>query len=258
MRFGNCTTAPATFALLKQYGYTFVEANFQRVSTMSEEEFSALEQAVKETGILVEGMNCFASTQMQLLTWSNDEADRYFENGVRRAKPLGLKYVVIGSGRARSIPDDMEREAGFSRLAELLQRFGQIADRYDIDVYIEPLRQHETNIINRVPEAVELCKRVAHPRVGCVADFYHMAEEQEPFSDVNYTDGYLQHVHVATASRNIPLHSDSDEVAAIAAELNKIGYNGRIALEGSAVPNMETALQEFSEQFTSFSKRGAV
>ncbi len=252
MRFGNCTSAPDCFAVLKRYGYSFVEADFQKISNMTDEEFAVLRKTVQETGIPVEGMNCFASSKERILTWSDEQADRYFENGVSRAKPLGLKYVVIGSGKARSIPEDMEREVGVKRFVELLQRFGRIAERYDIDIYLEPLRQYETNLINRVTEAVELCKRVAHPRVGCVADFYHMAQESEPFSDVVDTDGYLRHIHMATAERKIPLLCHADEVAAIAAELKKLAYGGRIALEGAAEPDNNTALREFSKQFTTF------
>ncbi len=254
MRFGNCTTTAAEFNMLKQYGYSFVEANFQFMREMSEEEYAALAQVVEETGILVEGVNCFAHPEMKFLQWSDEEADRYFESGVRRTKPLGLKYIVIGSGGARKVPEGMTREAALARLVELLRRFGQIADRYNIDVYVEPLRHFETDVINTVIEAIEICKQVDHPRIGCVADFYHMASEGEPFSNIAIANanGYLQHIHMATAVRNIPLHSDTDEVTAIAQELKSIGYSGRVVLEGAAKPDMDTALREFSEQFDLF------
>ena len=252
MRFGNCTTNPAEFSLLKQYGYSFAESNFQVVKEMTEKDFTDLSQAVETFGIPVEGMNCFAHPEMKILTWSDEKAAEYFESGVRRAKILGLKYLVIGSGGARKVPDGITREAAVRRLVELLKMFGQIAERYDIDVYLEPLRQFETDMINTVTEAVEICKQVNHPHVGCVADFYHMASESEPFSDVAKSEGYLRHIHVATANRTIPLRTDAEETLKIATELKAIQYNGRIVLEGSAEPDMETALKEFSEQFTVF------
>ncbi|MBP3435559.1 MAG: sugar phosphate isomerase/epimerase [Clostridia bacterium] len=253
MRFGNCTTTPAEVVLLKKYGYTFAEANFQFVREMPEEEFHALLQTVRDTGVTVAGMNCFATPDVRILNWTDDEADAYFESGVKRAKPLGLEYVVIGSGGARKIPEGMKREAGLARLVELLRRFGDIAEQYDVDIYLEPLRHFETDVINTVLEAVEICKQVGHPRVGCMADFYHMAMVEEPFSDIARADGYLRHIHVAIApDRTIPLLKDSAQVEAMAKALRAIGYGGRIVLEGAAKPDMDTALREFSEQFSTF------
>ena len=252
MRFGNCTTAPAEFALLKQYGYDFAEANFQTIRTMSDEEFAALQRAVTDTDVTVAGLNCFAPPDQRFLGWSDDVVAAYFESGVKRAKPLGLEYVVIGSGGARKIPEGMTREEGMARLVTVLRMFGDIAEQYDVDVYLEPLRFFETDVINTVIEAVAICEQVAHPRVGCVADFYHIASVEEPFFDIAKAEGFLRHIHIATADRRIPLHSDAAELAAITEELKAIGYTNRIVLEGAATPDMETALREFSEQFAAF------
>lgn len=252
MRFGSCTTEPAEVLRLQQCGYALFEANFQQVCAMSDEEMEKLFCAVRDSGVTLAGMNCFAPPTTCLLRWSDEEANRYFAEGVRRAKPLGLEYVVIGSGGARKIPEGMSREAGMARLVTLLRHFGEIAAAYDVEIYVEPLCRKETNVINTVLEAVELCRRVNHPRVGCMADFYHMHRMGEPFTDVRNTDGYLRHVHVATADRRIPLHSDADEVKTIAKALKEAGYHGRVVLEGAAKPDAETALSDFSEWFSCF------
>lgn len=253
IRFGNCTTAPEELAALKRHGYTFVEANFQFIREMTDEEFGTLRQAVKDTGVTVAGMNCFASSETRILLWTDAEAEAYFESGVKRAKPLGLEYVVIGSGGSRRIPEGMTREEGLARLASLLRLFGDIAERYGIEIFIEPLRHHETDVINTVPEAVALCKQVNHPRVSCLADFYHMAMVEEPISDLVQAKDHLRHIHIALApDRTIPLLKDKEKVRDMAQMLKAIGYTGRIVLEGGGKPDMDTALREFSEQFSEF------
>ena len=252
MRFGNCTTDPARLIVMKQYGYSFAECNFQLIGNMPDDNYDALLQAVEDTGITVAGMNCFASSEVRLLEWSDREAEAYFERGVRRAKPLGLEYVVVGSGKARSIPDGMSREDGYSRLAEVLHLFGDSAEQYDIEVYLEPLRRFETNVVNTVKEAARLCEQVDHPRVGCMADFYHMVMEEESFSDIAEAEGYLRHIHVSTSERAIPLVGDAAQVDSMASALKACDYRGRIVLEGSAKPDMDTALREFSYYFPQF------
>ena len=253
MRFGNCTTDPSLLNVMRQYSYSFAEADFQSIGGMSDDKYDDLSQAVKSTGITIAGLNCFASAEVRFLTWSDHEAATYFEQGVRRAKPFGLEYVVIGSGKARSIPDGMSREEGLSRLTELLRLFGDIAERYDIEVYLEPLRHFETDVINTVKEAAELCKRVGHPRVGCMADFYHMAMVEEPFLDIVETEGYLRHIHIATApERTIPVAADAAQVESMVSVLKSCHYRGRIVLEGGGKPDMDTALREFSCYFPKF------
>lgn len=252
MRFGSCTTTPSDLEKLKQYGYSFAEGNFQCMREMPEEEYEALKSAVEATGVTLAGLNCFAPPDVRILSWTDDEVDAYFESGVRRTKPLGLEYVVIGSGGSRKIPEGMTREVGLARLAAMLRRFGEIAERYDIEVYLEPLRHFETDVINTVSEAAEICKTVNHPRVGCLADFYHMSMVGDAFENIAVPGELLRHIHMATADRRIPLHKDKDELLKMICELKKIGYNRRVVLEGGAEPDMETALREFSEQFTLF------
>ena len=252
MIFGACTTAPSELTLLKEYGYSCFESNFQRIKKMTDEELDELRCAVEKTGIMMAGMNCFAPTDVRILRWSEQEAVEYFESGIKRARPLGLRYLVIGSGKARTIPEEMSREEGVKRWVSLLRRFGDIAEQYDIDVYVEPLRHYETNMINTVSEAAELCKAVDHPRIGCMADFYHMHMVEEPFCNIQNAGKLLRHIHVSTADRRVPLHSDREELLAMIAALKECGYDGRVVLEGEAKPNSETAFREFSEQFDLF------
>lgn len=252
MHFGCCTTNPSQLAILANYGYYGVESNFQAIRAMSEEEFEKFRSAVETTGVVMNGMNCFAPHDTRILSWPDEELDDYFESGIRRAKPLGLEYIVIGSGGSRKIPEGMTREEGLRKLVAALRRFGDIAERYDIDIFFEPLRHFETNVINTVTEAAELCKAVNHPRVRMVADFYHMKSVEEPFDHIVSAKEYVRHIHVATADRRVPLTTDRDEVLVMVEQLKAIGYDGRVVLEGSSEPDFEEVVGEFSKLFVLF------
>ncbi len=252
MYFGSCTTTPADLYLFKEYGYASFEANFQKIRAMDNEEFDALGRAVEETHVVLEGMNCFAPADSRFLSWSDAEADEYFESGIARAKPLGLTYMVIGSGRARMAPEGMSHEEGMQRLIKRFRRFAEIADTYQVDLYIEPLRHYETDVINTIDEAVAFCKAVDHPNVGCVADFYHLKMVGDDFANLANAGPFLKQIHMATADRRIPLLADKAEVLAMSEALKAVGYDGRVTLEGAAKPDAKTALKEFSEQFILF------
>lgn len=252
MIFGSCTTDPSAVALCDRYGYGIYEAHFQRLLEMSEEEFAAFSRDVKQYRARLAGVNCFARPDTGLLLKTEEEVDTYFESGIKRIKPLGLEYIVIGSGGARKTPEGMSREEGHERLIAMLRRFGDIAEKYDVDVYFEPLREYETNNVNTVAEGIAACREVNHPRVGLVADFYHMSVVGDAFSVLRECGDHLRHIHVSTADRRFPLLADKGEVETMTAILKEIGYQGRIVLEGHVEPDMETALREFSMMFSMF------
>ena len=252
MIFGCCTTVASDLDLFDRYGYAVFEAHFQKLLEMSETEFAEFARDIATKRAKLAGVNCFAHPEAGLLSRMEEDVDGYFERGIQRIKTLGLEYIVIGSGGARKIPETMSAEEGRARLAAMLRRFGDIADKYDVDVYFEALRKFETNNVNTVSDAVALCREVNHSRVGLVADFYHMRAVDEPFSALKECGDCLRHIHVATADRRVPLTDDKAEVEAMAEMLKTIGYRGRIVLEGKKEPDIDTALSEFSAMFSLF------
>lgn len=252
MIFGGCTSTVSDLVLYDRYGYSVFEANFQTLIDMSDAEFSAFANDLAKQQAKLAGVNCFAHYESKLLSRTEEDVDGYFERGIRRIKTLGLEYIVIGSGGARKTPETMTAEEGRARLVAMIRRFGDIADKYDVDIYFEPLRKQETNNVNTVLDAVAFCREVDHPRVGMVADFYHMSAMEEPFSAIQACGKYLRHIHVATADRRIPLIRDKAEVEAMVAVLKSVNYQGRIVLEGAGTPDLDTALREFSTMFSLF------
>src|SRR5688572_825923 len=64
---------------------------------------------------------------------------------------------------------------------EALEELGEHADSEGTLVLLEPLNRYEDHMLNRVDQAVELCKAVGRPSVRVMGDLFHMnVEEDDP------------------------------------------------------------------------------
>lgn len=249
MRFGIATTDTSIFPMMKKYGYSLIEPDYQAIHAMTETERLDFCRLAADNGLALEGVNCFATADMSVLAWSEIEADKYFKEVVTCGKSLGVQYVVIGSGKARSVPKGMDRKTAVERWQAMLRRFGNMAEQCDVDIFLEPLSCAETNLLNTLIETVDCCREVAHPRVNCLADFYHMGNMKEPFSHLADAGAYLRHIHVALSpDRRTPILRDRAAVQAMAQAMRQAEYNGRVILEGRMEqPDTETAVREFTQ-----------
>ena len=250
---GMCSSDPDEVRILKKYGYDFYEGDFGIITAMPQEQYDALLAATRETGLRSLGMNCFAYAPNMLLEMTAEELDEYFESRLPRALELGMKYIVIGSGGARRRPEWMTPAEAKAKFIAMLKRYTKIAERYDIEIIIEPLFQTACNFINTFEEGLEICRAVDHPRVGILMDFFHSYHENEPYSVLEKAGPYLKHIHLAAEDdKHIPVRGEEEITARFVKILKDIGYTGRVVLEGATRPDFETSMREFSEQFCLF------
>ncbi len=255
MRYGVCNSDPSMIPVIKKYGYDFFEGAWLLLRDMSEEEWESMRRAIQENDLPMEGVNCFAAPEEagQIVNWSPEYADAYLLKMLECLSPLGLKYIVIGSGEARQIPDGMTYAQAAEKFAAILRRYGAIAEPYGVTIIVEPLASVFTNFINLVSEAADICRKVNHPNVGCLADFFHMAQMKEPHSVIRESMDCIKHIHLQTAKCRNPRFGDEEEVRAMAAALKDAGYDGRGVTEGDVSPDFETTIREFSEMKYLFS-----
>ncbi len=253
MRFGMCSTDPAMVPVIKQSGYDFCEGSLIALRKMSDEQLEELRRALEENDLPMEGTNCFVSSKVeQMMAWTPEYADSLFENAIKRVLPLGVKYMVIGSGKARSFSEDMTYDQAYEKFSDMLRRYGAIAEHYGVDIVIEPLCKQESNLINYVTEAADLCRDVNHPRVCCLADFYHLAKLDEPYSHIADCKEYVRHIHLRNTAAQLPLAADEAEMREMAAALKAAGYDGRCSMEGGSDIDLATAIKEASRFFPLF------
>lgn len=245
MKFGVCSV-PETLSAVRDAGFDYAEWNFSKIAALPEDEFDALKGLVAKTGLPVEAYNGFFGAGVSL----NEGLDLEFVRahcrvGFARAAALGGKIAVLGSGGARRIPEGYDRALAEEQFLQVLQICGDSAREVGMTVVLEPLNRRETNFMNSVSEGAAILDRIPHPNVKLLADFYHVAEEEEPLSALVAQKDRIKHIHLALPqTRFLPTAEDLTDCAPWKACLKEMGYDGRISLEGKANPDFETAIRK--------------
>ena len=124
MKFGVCN--PYTnIKLIKSEGYDYIELGFAGMVAMSDSEFAKVYNEVEKHSFPAEAYNGFFPAEVPLV---GDNADAkairdHARRGFDRAREIGGKVVVLGSGKARNIPDGFDRKRA--------EEPGRIADHQD-------------------------------------------------------------------------------------------------------------------------------
>ena len=257
MKFGVCNGKLPRVPAILDAGYDYVEMNFANLALMSEEEFIQTKDELARLGIRAEAFNGFFKSDV-VLYGEGADLDRisaYCEIGFSRAAQLGGEVAVLGSGGARSVPEGMTREEAEEQFCRVLTVCGDVALRHGMRIAIEPLRAKECNYINLVSEGAALCRRVNHPAVKLLVDFFHFWCGDEPLSHLHEAADVLIHAHLARPNldRMMPLPEDRDTVASWAQALRDIGYTGRLSLEGGHGDDFDASIRRTREYLNLFS-----
>lgn len=122
---------------------------------------------------------------------------------------------------------DLERELLRSQLVGL----AELAERARVQLWVEPVNRYETHFLNRLDQAAALIQPLGHPRLGIVADIFHMAlDEPDPAAAIRGHAAAVGHVHLADSNRRLPGQGTTD-FASILAALDEIHYSGWLAFE---------------------------
>lgn len=233
MKFGLC--APLSgLRDIASAGFDYLEPPVNGVAAMTEEEFAAALAEVKAVGLPCPAFNLLFPRTMALLepATTNDAIAGYLHGAMKRVQALGGQIAVFGSGKSRNRPENMSYGDAFRRLTEIARLAGEIAGQYGVTIVMEPLNRAESNIINSMAEGAALVAAVNHPSVALLTDYYHVANDGEPVSDIARL-GNIRHVHIATKEgRRYPMSAEQDDFAGFFGSLKAIGYEGRVSIEG--------------------------
>ena len=232
MKIGFCAK-PDQIEAVAAAGFDYIELPVNYIAGLTKEDFSACLEAVRASAIPAPSFNLlFPKTLLLFAPETTDEQIReYLHGALSRVQRLGGRIAVFGSGKSRNRPEGMNYDAAFRRLAQVTRLTGEIADAYDVTIVIEPLNRNETNMINSLGEGAYLTAAANHPRVKLLADYYHVALENQPVSDIERVSG-IAHAHIATlAGRRVPVEPDAGYVEMFAA-MKRMDYKGLISVEG--------------------------
>jgi sugar phosphate isomerase/epimerase len=138
--------------------------------------------------------------------------------------------VVIGSGRARSIPAGYDRATALDQLAEFLGWVGAAAREAGIVIALEHLRSAESNVFTSLRESGDFIRARDLRDVRLLVDLYHLMEEGEPLATIDEYADLLVHAHVADSYRRHP-GTGTYPIADFFARLAANGYAGRCSIE---------------------------
>jgi sugar phosphate isomerase/epimerase len=221
-------------ALLAGKGFDYIECPLSALPLEDDRALAEVLPLYMNSPIKVCAMNLFIPQGMMIV---GPQADRerirqYVRKAGVVASQIGVKLVVLGSGRARMIPDGWQRQQAE---AQLLEWLGMIAEEWHgngITLALEPLNRKESNLINSVAEAVQLVKQLNSPVVRVLADFYHMDEEAEPLETILDHKDWIAHIHIADTGRLAP-GTGSYPYERFTEILREINYTGMISAECS-------------------------
>ena len=204
------------------------------VGQLMDDEFEELAAQLEDAPVPLQAFNGFLPATLRI-TGPDVELQsvlNYCETALQRCHQVDGRVVVLGSSGARKVPDGFSLERADEQFIEFGRALGPIAANAGIMIAIEPLNRKEDNFINDVARGAQLVEAINHPHVQLLADWYHMNLENETLDNIAHAGKYLQHVHVASKTRKVPLEGADDGLEGFFAALEAIGYNERCSFEG--------------------------
>lgn len=246
MKFGICTSPSAlgeqfleNIAKLEAAGAQYLEFPVAAVTpTEDDKEFAQLKAKLADSPLSVEAFNGFLPATQRI---TGAEVDlpavlEFTRVALSRCKAIGGDVVVLGSAKARSVPEGFDAAHAREQFIEFCHGVAPIAQNEGVTIVIEPLNAKEDNLILSVAEGAKIVDEVNHPAIQLLADFYHMMEENEPLQHVRDAKDRLRHTHLADIGRVVPGFSPEGEA-------DFVGFFG--ALKDSGYTQRETARCSF-------------
>ncbi len=234
VRVGVCTRDLANAV---KYGFDYIEPGAADVASMTDEQFRDFTSAVMASPLRCHAFNSFIRRpELKVVGESvpTDALRQYMETCLARCRSLGAEVVVWGSSGSRNVPEGFARERAQQQIAEFLHMAGEIAQRHKLMVAIEPLRHQESNILNTGAEALAMVRRVKHPHVRMIIDYFHLREENEDARILETAKHEIVHLHFANPHGRAWPHelAEDDHYAEFFRLLKKTRYSGAISIEG--------------------------
>ena len=153
MKFACCIglESLARLEILKKHGYEAYETGFSALTNAPDEKIAALAEKSRELGMPCVSHNGMFPGDIGLLSGREvySKVDEYLDKTFEKAKPLGSPIIVLGSGKAREIPEGMSTAEAKERFEALLSDvIAPSAKRHGVTIAIEELRREECNFIN--------------------------------------------------------------------------------------------------------------
>ena len=247
MKLGVCGMADMIEGAAKN-GFSFLEVSMTKSRELGRAGLVDLRKKAEDAGLTIDSaVQFFAPTVRLYGTLEEQQALEYARFNFEVAEILGCPFCVIGSGKARAIPEGMAKEEAEEKFAAVLGKLGDISADFGISLAVEPLRYRETDLVNTLSDGIRVKRMADRKNVGCMVDFFHFHENGEELSEMDaLLPGELRHVHLARPNpdRCAPRMEDVPVIAGWADKLRAIGYDGTVSIEGKWDPDFDSRVEE--------------
>lgn len=230
-------------------GFTMLGESVPRLLTPSitENDFLNKMKSVKNAKCKVISCNLFFPASIKIAGPAVNEIRvlEYADTILRRAGMMGVKYIVLGSSGARSIPSDYDKEKAKIDFIALCKKLAIVAKKHNVTILLENLQSQETNFITSLKSAAEVVRLVAHPSFRLNADIFHMLRENESPQEIINAASLIAFCEIAEKEKRTLPGVMGDDFKPYLQALKQINYRGFIFMEG----NIEQAERELPLAF---------
>ncbi|MFK7770369.1 MAG: sugar phosphate isomerase/epimerase family protein [Mariniblastus sp.] len=237
-------------------GMDFIEPGLAKIAAMSDADFEAACQRIKDNNIRVQSANWFLPPDLKVTGPDvDDEKSRSFlQHALARAVALGATAVVFGSPGSRSVPDGFSTEKAREQMVAFCRLCSDVIkdNNWPIKIAVEHVNHTETNFVNTFAQALSIVREVERPEIGLAADLYHFAMEDEPMDIMLEAADLICAVQLANPEgRCFPKPSASvPGLEAFFQFLADIGYQGGVSVEATVGEDLEADCRGAVERLT--------
>ncbi len=220
MKFGVCRGLDdfESIKIASENGVDYYECGFGSLVKYDNEKFNKCKDFLNENNLPCLVANGFLPGELKVVGDCIDYGalSEYLDKGFERAKLLGVKKVVFGSGAARSFPEGYSLEKANEQLAFFLSQYAAPkAEKAGCIIVMEPLRFSETSMIHMVSDGIEIA-RMSKKNVAGLADLYHVYGNNDSIEGISEFKGELLHSHIAEPEKRVyPSTKDNEEIIGI-------------------------------------------
>lgn len=212
--------------------FTFAESVFD----LGAEERSEIRSIANAYGLEIAGLHWLLVSPEGLHVASENPETRqrtreYLCELARFAHDLGAPVMVFGSPKQRSAEPPIIVEQAETYWLESLSPALDLCCDFGVKILLEPLPAAETNVANRLADAVRLTQIFAHPALKTIFDVKSaLSETNAPAELLESYFSEIAHVHLNDSNRRAPGYGGTD-FAPILQTLQANGYSGWCSVE---------------------------
>jgi sugar phosphate isomerase/epimerase len=171
---------------VKDIGYDGLEiAPFtlaSRIDGLSKASRRELKAIVEDAGLETIGLHWLLAKTEGLYLTSPEESTRrttgeYLKALAEATRDLGGMLMVLGSPKQRDRLPGVTYDQAVNYAIDLFEKILPALDSIGVDLCLEPLAPNDTNFLNTCAQAMELIRRVDHPRLRLHMDVKAQSSE---------------------------------------------------------------------------------